>query len=899
MIAHWFFIFLISVGIVACDAAKYPGLSSPKQPPPQQPAPEQTPPEQPVPDQPPAVEDSDNTIEISGSISIAPGSFIDGDVNDLNANYAPNNSLSDAQPIPNPTSLGGYVNVAGTGSAGRSFQTGDSDDYYIVQLFANQSISITTADFNLQTGSPNRIALFLLGQNGEVLLHTEGNRQTDFLNVNTTGIYYLRVFALSGASSYTLTIGLSGQQQAGSNSMASNSILSVDQDFVPGEVIVEYKQGNGISIQQAAGRQSAASIATSLGLSYKSGNVKRNMLMKLEPENSRASTFSVLGIQRKAKANNKQLQHKLDTIEVVKALRKRPDIVSARLNYIRQSFQEPDDEFYNYQWHYPQIKLPQAWDVTTGNNNVIVAVIDTGVLLDHPDLQGQLVPGYDFIRDPDNAADGNGIDDNPYDEGDDPNGNSSFHGTHVSGTIAASSNNNNGVSGIAWGAKVMPLRALGRFGGTDYDIEQAVRFAAQLPNDSGTIPTQKADVINLSLGGPTNSTIPSEAFRLAREAGVIVVAASGNEASSGINYPASLDGVVSVSATTINNALAPYSNFGNTVDIAAPGGDFADRNGDGYVDGVLSTAASDANGVLEFGYAFFQGTSMAAPHVAGVAALMKSANNSLTPDEFDQLLANGEITQDLGATGRDNQFGYGLVDAYKAVTAAGSLVDTPIDLRPPLVVAQPTALNFGATILSMELHVSNAGDGELQVLQITNDSNGWLNVSEVSVDNNGIGRYIVQVDRQSLSQVTQAYSATITITTSVNIVTVPVLMQVYVENFEDNAGFHYALLQDSVTQETIQKVDAQFINGEYQFSFSNVGIGSYIISAGTDSDNDGQLCEVAEACGTYLMPTYVVPIVVDSASGNRDGINFETSFDNVINAGSTQSPMIKLNQSLY
>ncbi|MEJ2179470.1 MAG: hypothetical protein P8Y28_03305 [Gammaproteobacteria bacterium] len=124
-------------------------------------------------------------------------------------------------------------------------------------------------------------------------------------------------------------------------------------------------------------------------------------------------------------------------------------------------------------------------------------------------------------------------------------------------------------------------------------------------------------------------------------------------------------------------------------------------------------------------------------------------------------------------------------------------------------------------------------------------------------------------------------------------------MQVYVENFEDNAGFHYALLQDSVTQETIQKVDAQFINGEYQFSFSNVGIGSYIISAGTDSDNDGQLCEVAEACGTYLMPTYVVPIVVDSASGNRDGINFETSFDNVINAGSTQSPMIKLNQSLY
>ena len=885
-IVNWCLILFICAVIVACDNTEnselpIPGGLSPDQPTPNQPSPNQPP-------------INNTTVTLSGNITIAPGSFVDGDVNDPNAAYQSNDILSEAQAIPNPTILGGYVNVAGAGLTGRSFQAGDSDDYYIVQLFSNQSISITVADYNLPTAQPNRIALFLLGQNGEVILHTTGDRQTDFLNINTDGIYYLRVFALSGASNYTLTIGLSAQQQGG-----SNSTLKVDQDFVPGDVIVEYKQDNPTSTRQVTGIQSAATIARSLGLAYKSGDIKRNMLMKLESGAGQGNTLSVLGVQRINQASNAKAQLKLDTIEVVKALRKRPDIVSARLNYIRQAFRVPNDEYYNYQWHYPQINLPQAWDITTGNSDVVVAVIDTGVLLDHPDLQGQLVPGYDFISDPGNAADGDGIDNNPNDDGDDPNGNSSFHGTHVSGTIAAASNTNVGVSGVAWGAKVMPLRALGRLGGTDYDIEQAVRFAAQLPNDSGTVPNQKADVINLSLGGPTNSTIAPEAYRLAREAGVVIVAASGNEASSGINYPASLDGVVSVSATNINNTLAPYSNFGSTIDIAAPGGDFSDVNGDGFADGILSTAASDANGMLQFGYAFFQGTSMAAPHIAGIVALMKSANNSLTPDEFDQLLANGDITEDLGDTGRDNQFGYGLVDAYKAVTAAGNLVNTPIEPRSPLAEAQPAALNFGATGVSMELNISNAGDGEIEVIQIGNDSNGWLSVTEVSVDNNGVGRYIVQVDRQALPQVTQAYSTTITITTSVNTVSVPVLMQVYVENFVDNAGFHYALLRDSTTQEILQKVEALLVGSQYQFTFSSVSPGTYTISAGTDTDNDGVLCEIAEACGVYIMPTFIEPIVVGNESGNRNGINFETSFDNVINVGSTELPMIKLNQSLY
>ncbi len=874
-IVRFIFVTLISVVLVACDVSRDNDI-------------------------PPANttgndnNDNNNNVAVvlSGSISIAPGSAIDRDVNDPNAPYRANNSLAEAQTITNPATLGGYVNLSGFGRAGRSFAAGDADDYYIAQLFANQSITVTVADFD---PAANRVALFLLDENGDVVLHTNADSQTDVINVNADGIYYLKVSALSGASRYVLTLGLSGQQQS-----ASGAAISVDQEFVPGEVIVEYKSGDNASRPQTATGASAITAASLLGLEYKAGHVSRNLLLKLGSGNNLNNAFSAMGIQRSIKTADSKEQLKLDTIEIVKALRKRPDIVSARLNYIRKPFLIPNDEYYNYQWHYPQIDLPQAWDVTTGSNNVVVAVIDTGVLTNHPDLQGQLAPGYDFIRDPDNAGDGDGIDNDPFDVGDDTNGNSSFHGTHVSGTIAAASNNSNGVAGVAWEARVMPLRALGRFGGTDYDIEQAVRFAAQLPNDSGTVPARKADVINLSLGGPTNSITPPEAFRLAREAGVIVVAAAGNETSSGLNYPASLDGVVSVSAVTIRNSLAPYSNFGNTIDIAAPGGSSTDVNGDGYTDGVLSTVGSDANGSIQLGFAFYQGTSMASPHIAGVAALMKSVNSSLTPGEYDQLLVNGELTDDLGALGRDNQFGHGLVNAYKAVIAARNLVEAPAEPRPPFAEVQPAALNFGAIDVSMELNIVNAGDGDLQVLQINSDSNGWLSVTGISVDANGIGRYVVQVNRQTLPAVTQTYSATITITTSVNVINVPVLMQVFVEDIADNAGFHYALLKDSVSQIIVQKVAAQLIDGEYQFTFRNVGAGSYIISAGADSDNDGRICEVAEACGMYLMPSYIVPIVIDGNSENRSGINFETSFNNVINADNTfQLPMIKLNQPLF
>ena len=193
-------------------------------------------------------------------------------------------------------------------------------------------------------------------------------------------------------------------------------------------------------------------------------------------------------------------------------------------------------------------------------------MIDTDILSNHPDFAGQFVDGVDMIGDSENAGDGDGVDSNPEDEGDGDlgDGSSSFHGTHVAGTVAATTNNSVGVAGVAWDSRIMPVRALGRSGGTSFDIIHSIRYAAGLSNASGVLPTHPADVINLSLGGAGSSQSEADAVTAARDAGVIVIAAACNSGTQDLEYPASCEGMVSVSATNQTNVLTGYSNFGPT-----------------------------------------------------------------------------------------------------------------------------------------------------------------------------------------------------------------------------------------------------------------------------------------------------------------------------------------------
>lgn len=345
----------------------------------------------------------------------------------------------------------------------------------------------------------------------------------------------------------------------------------------------------------------------------------------------------------------------------------------------------PVDPLFPWQaWHYEIVDLHQAWNITTGSASVLVAVVDDGIRFDHPDIAANMTSdGYDFASDfavpvcsggdIGNAGDGDGYDPDPtqpasYDfvggcVGDLRS--SGNHGLHVAGTVGALSGNAMGGTGVNWSVQIRPVRVLGVSGsGINYDVAQGILYAAGLPADDGAGGTVQAPsaarVINLSLGGPSPSTDLENAVIAADGAGAIIVAAAGNSATSDPHYPAAYPQTVSVSAIGPDGSLASYSNFGSTIDIAAPGGELSLGTDFGVIsttwDFVSNSAIWDS----------WQGTSMAAPHVSGVAALMLAADPSLTGSQLLDRLVSFAV--DLGAAGRDYLYGNGLVNARNSLT---------------------------------------------------------------------------------------------------------------------------------------------------------------------------------------------------------------------------------------
>lgn len=290
------------------------------------------------------------------------------------------------------------------------------------------------------------------------------------------------------------------------------------------------------------------------------------------------------------------------------------------------------------------------------------------------DLAANIVGGYDFIADTAVSNDGNGRDSNPADPGDWTSDGecatdweattSSWHGTHVAGTIAAATNNSKGVAGVAYGAKVSPLRVLGKCGGYDSDIIDAITWASGGTVSGVPANTNVAKVINMSLGGGGACTTATQsAITAAVNRGTTVVVAAGNSNANAANYsPASCNNVISVAATNRAGARSYYSNFGSVVDIAAPGGETRTTESGG----ILSTLNTGTAGPSGETYDYYQGTSMAAPHIAGLAALVKSANSALTPAQIESAIKTNSRALPGACSGG---CGAGLADAAKTVQA--------------------------------------------------------------------------------------------------------------------------------------------------------------------------------------------------------------------------------------
>ncbi|GBG12174.1 peptidase S8 [Paenibacillus agaridevorans] len=285
----------------------------------------------------------------------------------------------------------------------------------------------------------------------------------------------------------------------------------------------------------------------------------------------------------------------------------------------------PNDTLYSqYQWNLPSIQAEHGWTVSKGDEGVIIAVLDTGVQSNHPDLKDKLIKGTNIVNtgsDPDDDV---------------------GHGTHVAGIIGASVNNGEGVAGVSWYNKIMPVKVLDSSGaGSTYSVAQGIIWAV----DNG------AKVINMSLGNYAQADFLHDAIKYAYERDVVLIAASGNDNTERPGYPAAYPEVFAVAATDNNKGKASFSNYGDYIDVAAPG------------DSIASTYPGSQ-------YAALSGTSMASPHVAALAGLIRSVNPDLSNEEVMEIMRVS--AKDLGAEGKDNYFGYGEIDLDKALHAATS-----------------------------------------------------------------------------------------------------------------------------------------------------------------------------------------------------------------------------------
>ena len=399
--------------------------------------------------------------------------------------------------------------------------------------------------------------------------------------------------------------------------------------------------------------------------------------------------------------------------DVVELLTQDPRVEYAEVDYAVHATIIPNDTRYYLQWGPAKIQAPEAWDVTVGSSAVIIAVVDTGVDLNHPDLNAKIVAGWDYVNNDGVPQDDHG------------------HGTHVAGIAAAETNNLQGIAGISWTARIMPVKVLDEHGDGYYsDVADGVRYACN----------NGARIINLSLGGSSPSSTLEDALEAAYEDGCLMVAAAGNGWGNGVDYPGRYPETMAVAATNQSDVRAGFSDYGPEVDVAAPGVD------------IFSTLWNNT-------YGWKDGTSMAAPHVAGQAALIWSLCPGLTNAEVQDLIES--TADDRGPAGWDQYYGFGRINVLNSVEAAGSASTLTVNAHQMIFLADATTGPWPQTLL-----VGNDGTCGSLSWDVTDDA-GWLDTDPYSGEASASesGQTTVAVDKSGLTA-GNTYAATITVTST-------------------------------------------------------------------------------------------------------------------------------------
>ncbi|WP_372986212.1 S8 family serine peptidase [Marinobacter sp.] len=819
-------------------------------------------------------------VALSGVIDIEAGTRVDVDTADsLSLNPSPSDSV---QTLPAEFILAGYVSreegsypTVG-GFPGTDYFI-DALDRFALNLAPDQRVSLQA--FATRAGRSTVTLRLLDPDSGELIASASTSDTSSQVSVSLADdstpwpedTYRIEVLADSIPMLYIL-----------SSSAAGLSVQSAHEwpnhQFVEGEAIVALDQQQGFP-GAASAQLSALGMTEARGLGRGLWRVRMAEALSQHPGGRTSQTLAW-----------------------IERLRKEGTVKSAVPNYLVKSQQTPvseplyADPALGQQWHYELLNAPIAWQLAQeeGGQGVRVAVLDTGLFGQpgnwHVDLNANVGITEDFVSgEYDNDGDPE-PDDNPSDPGNSVGG-SVYHGTHVAGTIAAAVNNRGG-GGVAYQSTLVPVRVLGEGGtGSSEDLLNALNWIAG--GDTGPI---RADIVNLSLGGLPFIQSLQDAINLGATRGAIYVAAAGNAASSTPSYPAAFDNVFAVSAVDGAGVLSSYSNFGLWVDLAAPGGDATrDGNADGRGDLVSSTSAAVIDGTLTATYAGLQGTSMAAPHVSGVLALMKSQNALLDYTAVNAMLQAGKLTvSSCDNPCRNDELGWGLMDAAKSVLAASDASVTDLLTASPAIVTLSTEGTSSVTV-SLEVYGDSPSDVVINAVELETVA-AWLDVTAPEPGSSGKSFSIgLDLNAEALEEgVSERTVLLVTYQGDVEERTleIPVIGQQLADQALRNAGRHFVLLVDPVPEgdifTTVSQATVDVVEGQYQFSFrpddgveprylSEVPPGTYFLVAGSDLDNDGLICHAGEACAEYPVSGLREEITITAGEAIQ-GIRMTTSY---------------------
>ena len=799
-----------------------------------------------------SINDIKDTYTINGTLYSNRYTEVDGDVqNTLKYTVRDNNSLSSAQVLQNPTDVIGHIgdntvdivivengfcfdNDNDGACDTQTLENFDTEDWYKVTAAPNLTVTLQNEGLIYEDLPDNPgsyycceyetmdLDLLLYNEDGSLANYSYTDSSTStrkIIALPDSGTFYAVVKANSGHAKYVLTFG-SNVEGASAAYFNPNDNFAKDRfiSYIPfgPEFIADGNETYPVDIYPDS------DIATKFIQSDQDDRKGlRRFNLSIESEFKRIFGVSHLNNIQDNPEQVEYLKH-WKVLQHYKELHPRLNLeldLKAKLtNFTR-------DPRWNLQWNLQQIGLETALTaIGQETKDVAVAVLDGGGPLadSTADTTSAFLPGgFDFVD----------FDNDPTD----PQSASGSHGTHVGSTIAALNDGNN-INGFGIG--VVSMRVMGTSGtGFTSDIIQGMLFAGGLPNSTGSVyqGTTPIKAMNLSLGstGGGCSNSYQGVFNDLYDRNISVVSSSGNaaqEAPGAYGYPASCENVISVAATAANGLRAYYSTYNDAVDIAAPGGDVgADVNADGYSDGVL---AFDSNEDL----AFYQGTSMASPHVAGAIGILYALVPELLASQVDALIIDGHLVNDIGPEGKDDDYGYGLLNINKAV--ARIIDEEGLDFTYGSI--DPGTANLGLEFNSYDINVTKVGEGELSVSSFTNDLPSAVTISEIDVDESGFGTYRLTFDRSSLPDGLYRTNTRVTFSNE-NIQSSVATFQVGPERERPYVEFVSTYLyQVDEVGGTISLVfgnDGEMVDGEVGFTAENLPDGQYYFSYFSFIDN--------------------------------------------------------------